>query len=108
MPGQQRVRRHDRRYFPQHAPAEYLGFRGETTALIIREPQPPGPELFPQGAVLLLEIIDDIALSLIHPTGERDQNEPQWIRQRGHGAQATRRRGSSAAWLPIQKSQPTA
>jgi hypothetical protein len=29
---------------------------------------------------------------LVHPTGERDQGEPERIRQRGHGAQPTKRR----------------
>jgi hypothetical protein len=67
---------HNRCDFPQHAPSEYLGFRRQTPALIVREPQTPGSELFPQGAVLLLEIVDDIALLLVHPTGERDQDEP--------------------------------
>ncbi len=38
MPGQQRVRRHDCRDVPQHAPAEYLSFRRQPTALIVREP----------------------------------------------------------------------
>ena len=62
---------------------ECLGFRRQTTALIVGEPQTSGADLFPQGAVLLLDIVDDIALLLVHPTGERDENEPQRRRQRG-------------------------
>ena len=58
--------------------------------LILREAQPLGPELFPQDDVFLLQIVDDITL-LLHPTGERDQDELQRMRQRGHGVQATRR-----------------
>jgi hypothetical protein len=71
-------------------PSECPGFRRQATALIVREPQTSGAELFSQGAVLFLEIVDDIALLLVHPTGERDENEPQRRRQRGHGAKATR------------------
>jgi hypothetical protein len=58
-------------------PSECPRFRRQATALIVREPQTSGAQLFPQGAVLLLEIVDDIALLLVHPTGERDQDEPQ-------------------------------
>jgi len=38
--------------------------------------------LFPQGAVLLLKIVDRIALLLAHPTGECDEYEQQ---RRRHG-----------------------
>jgi len=37
-----------------------------------------------------VEIVDDIALLLVHPTGDRDENEPQRVLQRGHGVKATR------------------
>ena len=90
VPGQQRVGRHNRGDIPQDAASECPGFRRESTALVVREPQTSGPELFPQDAVLFLEIVDDIALLLVHPTGERDQDEPQRMRQRGHGLQAIR------------------
>lgn len=90
MPGEQGVRRHDRGDVSQHASPKCSGFRGEPSALMVREAQTPGPELFPQDAVFLLQIVDDIALLLVHPTGDRDQDELQRMRQRGHGVQATR------------------
>ena len=90
VPRQQRVRRHNRGDVPQHAPFECLGFRRQSSALRVGEPDTSGPELFPQHAVLLLKIIDDIALLLVHPTGERDENKPQRVRHRGHGVKATR------------------
>jgi hypothetical protein len=99
MPGQQGVRRHDRGDVPQHVPSKCLGFRRQTTTLIVREPQTSGADLLAQGADLLLEIVDDSAL-LVHPTDECDKNEPQRTRQRGHGAQGTRAR-SSTTWRPI-------
>jgi len=37
-----------------------------------------------------VEIVDGIALLLVHPTGERDENKPQRVWQRGHGVKATR------------------
>jgi len=48
--------------------------------LIVREPQTSGSELFPQSAVLLLKVVDDVALLLIDPPGEPDENESQRIR----------------------------
>ena len=69
MPGQQGVRRHNRGDVPQDAPSKCLGFRRQTTALIVREPQTSGTELFPQSAVLLLKVVNDVALLLIDPTG---------------------------------------
>jgi hypothetical protein len=67
-----------------------LGFRRQSTALSVGEPQTSRPELFPQDAILFLEIVDDIVLLLIHPTGEPNENEPQRMRQRWHVVKATR------------------
>jgi hypothetical protein len=65
----------------------------QTTTVIVGEPQPSGVELFPQGAVLLLEVIDDVALLLVDPTGERDEHEPQGMRRLSHGTQAIKCHG---------------
>jgi hypothetical protein len=81
--------------------SECLGFRRQTTALIVREPQTPGADLFPLSAVLFLETVDEIALLLVDPTGERDEHEPERIRRLTHGGQATQ--WSSAARRPIQE-----
>jgi hypothetical protein len=70
VPGQQGVRRYNRGHILYDAAPEGPGFRGEPTALIVREAQTPGPKLFPQHAIFLLQIGDDIALLLVHPTGE--------------------------------------
>jgi len=92
---QQRVRRHNRGDVPQETPSEYLGFCRQSTTLRVGEPQTSGPELFPQEAIFFLEIVDDIALLMVHPTREGDENEPQWVRQRVHGCQGYQRLGSS-------------
>jgi hypothetical protein len=57
-------------------------------SLRVGEPQPSEPKLLPEHAVLFLEIVDDVALLLVHPTGERDEDEPQ----REHGVKGTRGR----------------
>jgi hypothetical protein len=77
--------------------------RRQSTTLRVGEPQPSGPELLPEDAVLFLEIVDDVALLLVHPTGERTEDEPQ----REHGLKSTRA-GRSAAWaLPDLKATPS-
>src|SRR5262249_45427821 len=96
VPRQQRVRRHDRRELAQQPSAERPGLRGEPTTLIVREAQASRSKLLAQDAVLFLQIVDDVALLLVDPTGERDQDELQRMRQPRHGGQATRRWASSA------------
>jgi hypothetical protein len=53
-----------------------LAVSRESMALRVGEPHTSRPELFPQDTVLFMEVVNDIALLLVHPTGERDQNEP--------------------------------
>jgi len=85
--------------FPKTSPSEYLGFHRQTAALLVREPQTSRAKLFPQGPVLFLEIIDNLALVLVHPTGDCDEYELQRKRrQRDHNTQATK----SVAWRSMQ------
>ena len=89
VPCQQRVRRHDRGELAQQPSTECPGLRGEPTTLIVREAQASGSKLRAQDAVLFLQIVDDVALLLVDPTGERDQDELQRMRQPRLGGQAT-------------------
>jgi hypothetical protein len=91
-PREQRVRRHNRDDVPQDAASECLGSRRQSTALRVGEPQSSVSELFPQDPMLFVEIVDDIVLLLIHPTGERNENKSQRLRQRWHVVKATRGR----------------
>ena len=83
MPRQQRVRCHDCRELAQQPSSQCPGFRSEPTALVVGETQAPGSDLFTQDAVLFLKIVDDVALLLVEPAGERDQDELQWMRRHG-------------------------
>jgi hypothetical protein len=42
-----------------------FGFRGQADALIVGESKPTRSELLSQDAVLLLQIVDDVALLLV-------------------------------------------
>jgi hypothetical protein len=91
VPGQQRVRCHNRGEISEDTTSEILSSRRQSSALRVAEPQTPVAELFAQDAVLFLEIFDDVALLLVHPSGERHEQELQWLRrQRQHGVKATR------------------
>src|SRR5207245_1664152 len=106
VPRQQRVRRHNRGEVPQNAASECLGFRRQPTALSVGEAHTSGPQLFPQDTVLFVEVVDDIALLLAHPTGERDENETQRVWQRRHSVKATRGWFIGCLRLPDLKSNP--
>ena len=69
----------------QHASTEYVGFRGQADPLVVGEPEPPRSELLAQNAILLLQIVDDVALLLVDPAGQRDQKEPERMPERNHG-----------------------
>ena len=76
MPREQGVRRHDGPHFLQRASTERVGFRGKADTLIVGEPEPPRSELLAQDAILLLQVVDDVALLLVDPAGQCDQKEP--------------------------------
>jgi hypothetical protein len=79
VPGQQSLRRDDRRDLRQSAPAEPLGSGSEPTALVIRATNSAAAELLAQNPILLTEIVDCLLLLLIHPARDRDQHEPERI-----------------------------
>src|SRR5262249_30862176 len=66
------------------------GFGGEPTALVVGEAQTPGSDLLTQDTVLFVNIVDDVALLLVKPGGERDQDKPEWMGQRRHGGEPIR------------------
>ena len=89
-----------------NAAAEGLGSCRQSSALRVGEPQASGAKLFPENAVLVLEIVDDIALLLVHPTGERDENEPQRMGQRRHTHEGYQRLIQRRLLLPDLKADP--
>ena len=60
--------------------------------LRIGEPQAASSELLAQHAVLLLEIVDDVALLLVDPPGDGDNKELQGLWKRTHTGRAYQRR----------------
>jgi len=107
MPSQQGVRGHDGPQLLEHASAQYAGLRGQANPLIVGEPEPPRSQLLAENAILLLQIVDDVALLLVDPAGQRDQKEPERMAQWNHGRrvsepQAARVEPIRAATAPVR------
>ena len=56
-------------------------------ALIVGKPEPAGTELLSKDAILGLEIVDHLALLLVDPAGQGDEEKPQRVRNRKHRAE---------------------
>jgi hypothetical protein len=52
--------------------------------LLIREPWSSVSELLTQDAVLFAQAVDHLQLTLVHPPGNRDEDEPERIQGFGH------------------------
>jgi len=87
---QERVRAHDGADFLEHAPPQVLRLSRQADALIVGEAQPTRAELPAEDAVLGLEIVDDLALLLVDPACERENEESERVRQRRREAQGSR------------------
>jgi hypothetical protein len=48
--------------------------------------------LFPEDAVLCLEVVDDVPLLLVDPAREHDDEELDGVGKRGHGGEGSRGR----------------
>src|SRR3954462_12106513 len=59
----------------EHLVADALGERGQAARLGGGEEDAPSAELFPQDAVLLLEILDNVLLLAVHSSGQRHEEE---------------------------------
>jgi len=77
VPCEDRLRRDDGAYLPQHLSAQRLAFRRQSTALVVCETKalPVRLELLPQDAVPFDEVGDHGRLLATDPAGERRQEE---------------------------------
>ena len=90
MPAQEGVRCHECLQIPQGLSTKRLGLCGQSSSLRIGETEPATAELFPEDAILLLEIVDDVTLLLVHPTSECQDEELKHLRIRRHVGERSR------------------
>ena len=77
VPTQDRVRGDNAAKLAQRRATEPLPFRREPAALFVSELEPLAAELLPKDAILLPEVLDDVALLAVRPAREAKQQEPQ-------------------------------
>jgi hypothetical protein len=76
------------------AATERFALRREPAALGVGESQAPTAELLAQDAVLLLEVLEDLALAAVYPAREHQEQE---LERRDRHAQQTYRAGPDSA-----------
>ena len=73
MPSEQRVRPDDRRDLTQGLTAHPVGSRGQRPPVVIGESETPPTQLPPQDPILLDQVRQHLALLLVQPAGDREQ-----------------------------------
>src|SRR5262245_53543074 len=74
----------------ENPPAEPFGFGGKPPPLAIRKSKAATCELLPENTILLDEILDDMLLPLVHPTGHGNDEKRKWIQSRLHRRSVSR------------------
>jgi hypothetical protein len=87
----QGVWRHQGTDLQEPFPTDRLGLGRESPSLLIRESQSLSAELLAQYSILLLQVLDDILLTTIHPSREGQHQKLKL--EPIHGLE-----GSSGAW----------
>jgi len=65
--------------------AEDFGFDGQTSALIVIEQDAPFAELLPEDLVFGAQVVDDLLLLAIDPTGEDEEQKVSGLEDKVHG-----------------------
>ena len=76
-----------------------LRLGSQAPALGVREPEPAGGDRLAQDPVLFLEIVNDIALLLVDPAGEGDDEKLERLRERTHTPERSRMPTITPRWF---------
>ena len=82
VPAKNRVRRHDSGHLRQHPSPELLSAHSESPPLGIGESQRSRPQLLQENTILFAEIVNQVFLVAVYPTGEREHEELERRRHR--------------------------
>jgi hypothetical protein len=82
--GAQGVRRYDRLELEEYTAAHALRLGGQPHALVVGESEATRAELLSKDANLDLEILNDLALLLVDPACQSDEEKLQRVRNRDH------------------------
>lgn len=84
MPDEQGLGRDNRRHLREDGLPQPLGLGGQPTALIVCEARALATKLFQEDSIFFAQVFDHLQLALVHPAGDHDQEEPEWIQQFRH------------------------
>ena len=84
MPREQGVGCHDRVELEEHTASHALRLGGQPNALVVGESETTRTELLSKDAVLGLEILNDLALLLVDPACQSNEEKLQRVRDRAH------------------------
>jgi hypothetical protein len=84
MPTQDRVGRDQRADFTEELASQRFSRAGQTTSLVVREPQPFLTVQFSKDSILRPEIFDELSLLLGHPTGQNRNEQLPRLEQAAH------------------------
>jgi hypothetical protein len=80
VPGQQGLRRDNAGDLSQNRPPQGIGSNGQSAAVFVIEAHSPAAELLSKNTILLAKVINDVQLALVHPAGDSDQKESEWVK----------------------------
>src|SRR5215831_6546391 len=80
VPSQQGLRRDNVGDLGKNLSSQRFGLYSQSPALIVIQAQSPAAELLSKNAILLAKVINDLQLVLVHPAGDRDQQESEWVK----------------------------
>jgi hypothetical protein len=75
VPAKQRIGCHQRCDPEEPIAAEFLRLGCKTTSLSVSEAQTPTADLLAKHPVLRLQVLDDVLLTAIHPSGDDQDQE---------------------------------
>jgi len=84
VPGEQGLGRNDCGDVRQEFPPKTFRFRRQSPALIVVEPNASPSELLAKNAVFLTKVFDYQQLTLVHPAGDSNHDESEWIQDSRH------------------------
>ena len=80
-PAKDRVWSDDAGYLTQNSSSEFLAADGESTPLGVGHAQRSRPQVLPQDAIFLPEIVDHVFLTAVHPASDGQHEK---LQRRGH------------------------
>src|SRR5215467_10823913 len=80
VPSQQGLRRDNVGDLGKNLSSQRFGLYGQSPALIVIQAQSPAAELLSKNSILLAKVINDLQLVLVHPAGDGDQQESEWVK----------------------------